>query len=171
MPAKKKDSSTQGLNKEELDDFYKKLRRKIKTSLAKRKKKTGAKRTATDKVIDLLALLPDLLHLAIRLLFDKNVPSANKGALVAGIAYVVSPIDLIPDSIPHAGYVDDLLVITLAIQKFINTDDEGVKEAVEKHWAGDGDVFATVKHITDVATSAIEFIPKKVIDMIRGMFG
>lgn len=37
-------------------------------------------------------------------------------ALVLGLAYVVSPIDIIPDSIPFAGWIDDLLVLTAVIR-------------------------------------------------------
>ncbi len=37
-------------------------------------------------------------------------------ALAIGIAYLVSPIDIIPDTIPLAGWIDDLLVVTAVIR-------------------------------------------------------
>ena len=37
-------------------------------------------------------------------------------ALVIGVAYLVSPIDIVPDVIPLAGWIDDLLVATSVIR-------------------------------------------------------
>ena len=37
-------------------------------------------------------------------------------ALVIGLAYLVSPIDIIPDVIPLAGWLDDFLVATAVIR-------------------------------------------------------
>lgn len=158
-------------NLAEYDDFYKKLRRTVKRQLnAWRKKKKGKKKTSLDVLIEMLFLLPDLFHLSVRLLLDKKVPTENKGALVAGIAYLVSPIDLIPDAIPVYGYVDDLIVMALALNKFLDTKDKKVADAVKRHWAGDEDVFKVVKHIIAVADAAVEFLPKKLLRILKGMF-
>ena len=45
---------------------------------------------------DLLLLLPDLTILLLRLLRDSRVPFWQKGIAVAGVAYVLSPIDVLP---------------------------------------------------------------------------
>ena len=37
-------------------------------------------------------------------------------ALVVGMAYLVSPIDIIPDAIPLAGWIDDFMVATAVIR-------------------------------------------------------
>ena len=37
-------------------------------------------------------------------------------ALVIGVAYLVSPIDIVPDVIPLAGWIDDILVATSVIR-------------------------------------------------------
>ncbi len=37
-------------------------------------------------------------------------------ALVIGIAYAASPIDIVPDTIPFAGWIDDILVITAVVR-------------------------------------------------------
>jgi uncharacterized membrane protein YkvA (DUF1232 family) len=46
-----------------------------------------------------------------RVLQDPRTPRAAKWLLGLAIAYAVSPIDLIPDFIPIAGHVDDLIVL------------------------------------------------------------
>lgn len=46
---------------------------------------------------------------------DPRVPWYAKLACAAIAAYALSPIDLIPDFIPVLGYVDDLILLPLAI--------------------------------------------------------
>jgi uncharacterized membrane protein YkvA (DUF1232 family) len=50
-----------------------------------------------------------------RALQDARTPWAAKVLLGAAIAYVLSPIDLIPDFIPVLGHLDDLLVVPLLV--------------------------------------------------------
>lgn len=45
----------------------------------------------------------------------RKVPWTTIAAAVATLAYVLSPIDLIPDFIPFIGLVDDALVISLCL--------------------------------------------------------
>lgn len=156
---------------QQYEDFYTRLRVKIREQLDSwQKKREGKKKTAYAKLVELLFALPDLFHLSVKLLFDKKVPPENKGALVAGIVYVISPIDLIPDVIPVAGWVDDLIVIALALNKFLDTDDGVVADAQKKYWAGDEDVLKAIKRIIEVADSAVRFLPKELMKMTRDIF-
>lgn len=41
----------------------------------------------------------------------KEVPTTSLIAMVAGLMYLLSPIDLIPDFIPVIGYLDDIFVL------------------------------------------------------------
>ena len=66
-----------------------------------------AKRWARVLKRDILAL-----YLAGR---DPRVPWYAKALAVATAAYALSPIDLIPDVIPVLGYLDDLVLLPLAI--------------------------------------------------------
>jgi uncharacterized membrane protein YkvA (DUF1232 family) len=59
------------------------------------------------------------LQLVWRLLCDSRVPFLTKLIIPAIIAYVVWPIDVIPDPIPILGQLDDLGVIFFGIRFFI----------------------------------------------------
>ena len=47
------------------------------------------------------------------LLLDPRTPRLSKFMVLAAIAYLVWPFDLIPDFIPFAGLVDELIIIPL----------------------------------------------------------
>jgi len=52
------------------------------------------------------------LYLATR---DPRVPWYVKGFAAVTVAYALSPIDLIPDFIPVLGYLDDVIILPVAI--------------------------------------------------------
>lgn len=66
-----------------------------------------------------LVELPRLLRLYGRLLRDRRVSPWPKLMLAATIAYVVLPFDLIPDTIPFLGEVDDVVLIVAAGHWFL----------------------------------------------------
>jgi uncharacterized membrane protein YkvA (DUF1232 family) len=62
-----------------------------------------------------------------RLLNDKRVPSWLKLVPFAGLLYLLSPIDLIPDlMLPGLGQLDDVAVILLTLKLFVELCPPGV---------------------------------------------
>jgi uncharacterized membrane protein YkvA (DUF1232 family) len=57
---------------------------------------------------------------------DPRVPAARKALLGLAGAYIISPIDLIPERIPFIGAIDDVAVMVLAIDVFL----EGLPETL-----------------------------------------
>lgn len=53
--------------------------------------------------------------LAYYVLIDAKTPNAAKAILVSALAYLVLPIDVIPDFIPVVGFADDLAALAAAI--------------------------------------------------------
>ena len=100
-----------------------------------------------------LFLLPRLLKLLWRLARDPRVPARSKAMLVMLGAYLVSPIDVIPDFIPGVGQLDDIAVIAFALDQMLNRVPHHV---VQEHWDGDEDVLQVVREILDIATA---FVP------------
>jgi uncharacterized membrane protein YkvA (DUF1232 family) len=89
----------------------------------------------------LVTLVPDCLVLLRRLVGDPAVPRRRKLALLAVIPYLALPIDLVPDFIPIAGYLDDAIVVALALRYALRGAPPGL---IERHWPGPPESLAPV---------------------------
>lgn len=95
---------------------------------------------------DLLLLLPDLTILLLRLLRDRRVPIARKGIAIAGVAYVLSPIDVVPALVfGPIGLVDDLFIVASCLSMLLNHVHPDV---VRAHWSGHGDALEAIQNVT-----------------------
>jgi uncharacterized membrane protein YkvA (DUF1232 family) len=65
---------------------------------------------------ELVRLVPDVLRLVRRLIGDRSVPIEARAALVGLLAWLLSPIDLIPEFIPVLGPLDDVVVAVLVLR-------------------------------------------------------
>ena len=72
--------------------------------------------------------LPTYARVVWGLVRDPRTPLPLKALLGAGLAYVVVPIDLIPDAIPILGQADDLTVLLLVLDLFIANAPKQVRE-------------------------------------------
>jgi uncharacterized membrane protein YkvA (DUF1232 family) len=109
-----------------------------------------------------LMLIPNFLKLLYRLFKDSRVPLAEKALLIGVIAYVISPLDLIPDFVPFVGQVDDLYLIALVVLRMLSrTSDDVLRE----HWDGRGDLAATVDKIERAARY---ILPKRIRNILLG---
>ncbi len=57
---------------------------------------------------------------------DERIPDRDKKVLLALVALLVSPFDLIPDWIPVLGQLDDFLIIALILDYFFRVLDSEV---------------------------------------------
>ena len=82
-------------------------------------------------VRDLLRFIPDCIVLVTRLLRDPRVPRRHKLLLGALVGYLALPFDIVPDFIPVAGHLDDVLVVALTLRAVL----KGTKgELLREHW-------------------------------------
>lgn len=102
---------------------------------------------------DLVRLLPDVLRLLKRLAGDPELPRRIRVALVALIAFVVSPIDLIPDAIPVIGFADDVIVVGLVLRWISRTAGPG---PLAEHWPGTPDGLATLCKLCGLPDPALD---------------
>lgn len=116
-------------------------------------------------VIELLKLIPNLLKLLYRLLEDPRIPKSEKAILAGVAAYVVSPLDLIPDVVPFLGKVDDLVLIALVIKRLFNVAGDQV---LNEHWDGSQDLLMLVDRILEYA---LRFLPAKIYNLLVNRVG
>jgi uncharacterized membrane protein YkvA (DUF1232 family) len=81
----------------------------------------------------LARLVPDCLVLARGLLGDPGVPVRCKLALAGLVAYLVSPIDLVPDFVPVVGFLDDAILVALTLRWIVRA---AGADRVRRHWRG-----------------------------------
>ncbi|MGI8876468.1 MAG: YkvA family protein [Egibacteraceae bacterium] len=90
----------------------------------------------------LLRLLRDVILLVRDLVTDPRVPQRAKWTPAGlALAYIASPIDLVPDVIPVLGRLDDLLVLTWAFRRLLR--DAGYEVTYEL-WRGTDEGLAIV---------------------------
>ena len=153
-------------NGEKFEDFYQKLRTKI-NKLVKSGRLYKKKGKWTDHFLQYLLVLPDMAHLMIKLFIDKEVSNIIKGYLLVALAYLVFPFDIIPDFIPAAGFIDDLLVVVVFLNKIINSADTKLLDKIRILWAGEDDVFIKVKEIIAVMNQVSSNIPKALYKFMK----
>ena len=79
------------------------------------------------------ALVPHALILTRRLLRDPRIPATSKALLWLLLAYIVSPIDIVPDFIPVAGVLDDAVLVALVLRFLLRHTD---RMLIAQHWPG-----------------------------------
>jgi uncharacterized membrane protein YkvA (DUF1232 family) len=89
----------------------------------------------------LARLIPDCIVLCSRLLRDPRVPRRKKLLLVALAGYLALPFDLVPDFIPVAGQLDDVIIVALVLRSFLRS---GGEPLVRAHWPGPESTLALV---------------------------
>ena len=92
------------------------------------------RRRGTSSVRALIRQLPQLVLLIARLMKDRRVAGADKALFGLVIAYVIAPIDLMPDFLGALGLVDDLYLVALALGRLLG---RAGPDLLLEHWSGD----------------------------------
>ena len=121
--------------------------------------RTGAKRT----VMSTMKELPNFLRLLGGLLADMRVSTTDKLLVAGAVAYILLPLDFIPDFIPFLGEVDDVFVLVLALQRLIANAGRSV---LLDHWMGDPKLLGALD-LERVLGAAAFFLPRRVRRRLR----
>jgi uncharacterized membrane protein YkvA (DUF1232 family) len=100
------------------------------------------RRPEETRLRDLLRLLPDVLRLVRRLAGDRSLPRGVRVRLWLLLAYLASPVDLVPDVVPVLGYADDAVVTVLVLRSVVR---RAGPEALSRHWPGTPEGLAAVR--------------------------
>lgn len=121
--------------------------------------RTGAKRTVMGYITD----LPRFLRLMWGLITDARVSMVDKALVAGAIAYIVLPIDLIPDFIPFLGEVDDVYMLVIALRRLLQNAGRSV---LLSHWTGDPEELRQL-NLKKVMMAAAFFLPRRVRRRLR----
>jgi uncharacterized membrane protein YkvA (DUF1232 family) len=99
---------------------------------------------------DGVRLLPDVLRLVRRLAADDSLPRGIRWRLGLLLAYLVLPIDLVPDFIPVAGHADDVLLVAWVLRSVVRA---AGPEALERHWPGTSQGLDVVRRLAGVTSA------------------
>jgi uncharacterized membrane protein YkvA (DUF1232 family) len=89
----------------------------------------------------LAGFIPDCVILCSRLLRDPRVPRRKKALLLALAGYLAFPFDLVPDFVPVAGQIDDVVIVALVLRSLLRG---GGEPLVREHWPGPNTSLALV---------------------------
>jgi uncharacterized membrane protein YkvA (DUF1232 family) len=121
--------------------------------------RTGAKRT----VVGYISELPRFLRLLWGLVTDARVSMVDKLLVAGAIAYIVTPIDFIPDFIPFLGEVDDVFLLVVALRRLMQNAGRTVLLA---HWTGDPGELRDL-NLRKALLAAAFFLPRRVRRRLR----
>src|SRR5918994_5115219 len=97
---------------------------------------------------DILRLLPDVVRLLHRLSNDQALPRGVRYLMVALLAYLALPIDLVPDFIPVIGYADDVVLVVLTLRSVTRVAGTG---ALDNTGPGSPDGLRAIKQFAGLA--------------------
>ena len=72
------------------------------------------------------SFLKDLYNFLKDVSNDERIPPRDKAVLVAMIALIISPFDIIPDWIPVIGLLDDLIIAAILLDYFFDRLDQNI---------------------------------------------
>ena len=123
--------------------------------------RTGTKRTVMDSISE----LPNFLRLLYGLITDNRVAAVDKLVVAGAIAYILLPVDVIPDFIPFLGEVDDVFLLMLALQRLIGNAGKAV---VQKYWAGDPADLSAL-NLEKILAACAFFLPRRMRRRLRAI--
>lgn len=118
-------------------------------------------------VLHVIRQIPSYLRLLVGLVGDGRVSRIDRLLVVGALAYIVSPLDFIPDIIPFLGQVDDVFLLMMAIQRLI--ENAGIPVLLD-HWRGDPDDIEDL-NVSRVVSAAAFFLPPLMRRRLRRMAG
>jgi uncharacterized membrane protein YkvA (DUF1232 family) len=112
--------------------------------------------------------LPTYARVVWGLVRDPRTPLPLKALLGAGLAYVVVPIDLIPDAIPILGQADDLTVLLLVLDLFIaNAPRQVREEQVERARNGTAQLDQDLAHLRELLGDRYDQIRDRLPELLE----
>jgi uncharacterized membrane protein YkvA (DUF1232 family) len=106
----------------------------------------------------LAGFIPHCVVLLRRLLADSRISRGRKLILLALVAYLAVPIDLVPDFIPVAGQLDDAIIAAISLRFALRAGGPGL---LKEHWPGPPESLAVVSRLAYGMESRVAGKPER----------
>ncbi|MGD2144815.1 MAG: YkvA family protein [Anaerolineae bacterium] len=127
--------------------FYSRLRHRV--------KRWAQRQDISEQRLEFLLVAPDLFALLSRLALDRRVPARTKAKVAAGIAYFVTPLDMVPDFLGPPGFLDDVVVAAWILSAVVGELNRLDPSILQEHWEGQEDILEQVTRIIDRAEEVL----------------
>lgn len=97
-----------------------------------------------DTLRQLPRLLPDTIRLIRGLAKDRTIPRSARLPVWGLLAYLATPVDLVPDFLPVIGYADDAILTAFVLRRLLR---RAGPAKVFEHWPGDREALATLQRV------------------------
>ncbi len=146
-------------NKKNLDNHKEYTYRRFRKEF---KEKFSAK---YEKMYPYVVMIPDIIALFMRLYKDKRVVKEVKFNISIALGYLLFPLDILPDTLPIIGKIDDLAVTFFILQKVLCDIPE---EIILDNWEGQSNIIEVSREAMTLLNDkfgAKEI--RKMVDVVR----
>jgi uncharacterized membrane protein YkvA (DUF1232 family) len=91
----------------------------------------------------------DLKEFIVNTAKDERIPERDKKIILAMVALILSPVDLIPDWIPMIGLLDDFILIALILDYFFEVLDQAI---LLSHYPWGMKSFARIRRLASITS-------------------
>jgi len=145
---------------ERAERFYSRLRHKIAIWLGRRRVRGPLR--------EYLLVLPDFFALVIRLLRDPRINATLKMQLLATSAYVIAPLDFVPDVFVPLGLADDTVALAFILSRVSAMLGGAGDDILRDYWDGEGDVLRQIQRVLEAADRVMHY---RIVNVLRRRFG
>jgi uncharacterized membrane protein YkvA (DUF1232 family) len=145
-------------------------------SASKRRSKRSRGGAGIGRALSLLAFLPIAsrvpmyTRLVTSLVMDDRMPAQRKALLAGAAGYLVLGRDLIPDDVPIIGGLDDLVVVVLAVELFLDgVPDDLLNEKLAELGIDRGEFDRDVAQVRRLTPGPVRRTIRRVPDLIGGI--
>jgi uncharacterized membrane protein YkvA (DUF1232 family) len=138
--------------------------------------KRSRRRVGIGRIVGLLTFLPvasripTYARLVTALAMDERMPASRKALLAGAAGYLAVGRDLIPDAVPIIGGIDDLVVVVLAVDLFLEGAPEDLLQEKLKELGIDRLAFdRDMAQIRRLTPGPVRRTIRRVPDMVGGM--
>jgi uncharacterized membrane protein YkvA (DUF1232 family) len=96
---------------------------------------------------EMAAIIPNGASLLKSLMNDPRLGISPKVVVAIAAGYLISPLDLVPDLLPVVGYMDDAIIIVLALRFVVR---HAGLEIISEHWHGSEKSLEIIKKLAGI---------------------